>query len=305
MYKILFALSCVTSVGHGQQASHLVQHESLSKALAEVLLAFNPGANVPQGDQSAGLTTGRSKAFARTSAASLSAQPKEHVVAVCKHKMCKKDGSEETIATMKALASTHRGIAEMKGAAGEKAEQFQRKFADRFVESSHCYGSCGSGPNVMDTNTGRMFKDVYKPATAAAVLEVALGLDIPDKAVEAWVDSMKAKRALEDGEKTLALFYLNEALAKAAWLRINGARLLHLLLESRAHVLDLLGHEEAAIKDRTRSIRMLQRKYRKSALRLSPDALKRVAEAKDAATAFEARAEARKQKRIKIRSLLR
>jgi len=284
MYKIVFAFSCLTSAGYGQQVETPSQ-DNLSKALAGVLLAFNPGSNVPQGHLSAGANV-----FARTSTAKLAEGP-QHVLAVCQFKTCKKDGAEEALETLRTLASTHTGIAKLPGAAGEPAERFQRLFADKMVERSPCYGACGRGPNVMDTKTGEMFHDVYKPAKAKEMLGLSLGLDIPDAAVRAYINQMKAKRALADGEKREALSYLDEALELAAPLRYNGVRLLHVLLESRAHVHQLLGNEDKAVKDRLRSIRMTRLKYRPRKLRVTEDAKNRA----DAAAA--ARQEVKKEKR--------
>ena len=125
---------------------------------------------------------------------------------------------------------------------------------------------CGSGPNVATTDEsddGGIFRDVYKPASAAALLSHICGLTIPDAAVKAWLRRMYAVRAMRANKAQEAHALLTEALTLAAPLKGDGSHLISLLLDERADVSEgLLRDAEAAAADRARAaqIRQLQQK---------------------------------------------
>lgn len=101
---------------------------------------------------------------------------------VCTHKTCRKDGGgRELAARFSQIAQASAGVFE--------------------VEECGCLGNCGKGPNVAaclpDVDGGetvKVYNDVFKPATAAAIAEIAFGVAVPDEVVDAQVLNMKATR---------------------------------------------------------------------------------------------------------------
>ena len=182
---------------------------------------------------------------------------------VCTNTACRKAGSADTLDLLTALAST---ATEIKTPAGVAFASSQAAFAASRIARCGCLGGCGSGPNVATTDEsddGGIFRDVYKPASAAALLSHICGLTIPDAAVKAWLRRMYAVRAMRANKAQEAHALLTEALTLSAPLKGDGSHLISLLLDERADVSEgLLRDAEAAAADRARAaqIRQLQQK---------------------------------------------
>ena len=121
------------------------------------------------------------------------------------------------------------------------------------IDSCGCLGGCGMGPNVVAEASGEVFKDVYKPKSVSALLEVVLGLEVADEAVKASVHRMYAERAMRANKLDEALGLLTTALNTAGALRLQGAMLLAELLHLRADVHTRKGDGDAAVADRERA----------------------------------------------------
>jgi (2Fe-2S) ferredoxin len=190
------------------------------------------------------------------------AAAKAEAVGVCENKSCRKTGSPETVTMMRALASTHTGIEKMYAAeiAELSAADIQKNFAKLNVEKTGCLGRCGAGPNVVSMTTGQVFRGVHEPALAVAILEEALGLDIPDVAEKAYSKFMEAQKAMKavrlfpkknQGKIQEALDLLTSALDEVSTLHAGGALLLYLLFEARGDVYQQMGNVDAAQRDQT------------------------------------------------------
>ncbi|KAG8457382.1 hypothetical protein KFE25_005063 [Diacronema lutheri] len=101
---------------------------------------------------------------------------------VCTGKTCRADGSALVLRRFEQLACELGGFE----AAG-----------------CSCLGQCGNGPNVVALTCGagepRRFVGVRKAATIAAVLEVALGIDVPEPLVELQATASRARRLASQG----------------------------------------------------------------------------------------------------------
>ena len=117
------------------------------------------------------------------------------------------------------------------------------------------------GPNVVAEASGEVFKDVYKPKSVSALLEVVLGLEVADEAVKASVHRMYAERAMRANKLDEALGLLTTALNTAGALRLQGAMLLAELLHLRADVHTRKGDGDAAVADRERAESLLLRRH--------------------------------------------
>eukprot|EP00316_Scyphosphaera_apsteinii_P017566 CAMPEP_0119311060 /NCGR_PEP_ID=MMETSP1333-20130426/21461_1 /TAXON_ID=418940 /ORGANISM="Scyphosphaera apsteinii, Strain RCC1455" /LENGTH=199 /DNA_ID=CAMNT_0007315355 /DNA_START=23 /DNA_END=622 /DNA_ORIENTATION=- len=183
---------------------------------------------------------------------------------VCMNKACRKAGAHDTVAMLLALASTAKlepaGLG-LTAASELTAASVQLAFASSRVLSCGCLGRCGMGPNVASVETGTIFSDVYKPRSGVSLLQEELQLQIPEEAVEAYLKRAYADRAIRAGKLDDALELLTAALNQAGILRVRAAFLLASLLERRADVHDLRGHEEAARTDRQAAQRMLEHRF--------------------------------------------
>ena len=92
----------------------------------------------------------------------LAAVPSAGSISVCTNKACRKSGSLDTLRLLRSLAST-----------------VPTPVAASQIDSCGCLGNCGMGPNVYGEKTAEVFRDVYKPKSARALLEEELGLDLP------------------------------------------------------------------------------------------------------------------------------
>ena len=165
-------------------------------------------------------------------------------ILVCTNKACRKAGSHDTLRLLRGLAST----------AAVSAD------ATSQIDSCGCLGGCGMGPNVAAEASGEVFKDVYKPKSASALLEAVLGLTVAEEAVKASVHRMYAERAMRANKLDEALGLLTTALNTAGTLRLQGAVLLAELLHLRADVHTRKGDRDAAAADRERAEGLLLRR---------------------------------------------
>ena len=187
---------------------------------------------------------------------------------IIKSMAAKKAGSSDTLETLHILAavSDEANAAAAQAAGHTSIATLQQVFATSRVGATGCLGGCGNGPNCVDVdaegNTGEVFFDVYKPASATALLE-HVGLHVPEPAVKAWLRRMYAVRAMRANKAQEAHALLTEALTLSAPLKGDGSHLISLLLDERADVSEgLLRDAEAAAADRARAaqIRQLQQK---------------------------------------------
>ncbi|KAG5179665.1 hypothetical protein JKP88DRAFT_280155 [Tribonema minus] len=109
-------------------------------------------------------------------------------VYVCVSKCCKKLGSPATHDLFRAFAPD--GVE---------------------VEESGCHGQCGSGPNLVASGT--LYTGVYKPATAAAILEKECGAAVPAALITAYKEKMRGDQDLRDGRYAKSLTQIDAALA--------------------------------------------------------------------------------------------
>lgn len=155
-------------------------------------------------------------------------------VFVCTNKACKKAGSEVVAAMFKDLA-------------GEGV----------IVEESGCHGQCGNGPNLRTSPSGTLFTGVFKPATAAAILESECGRTVNDQVVASYKEKMYGDQELSSGKFLSALERLDAALSlgglddipmaqSSTWL--SKANALHRLAIS-------VGPREARLKDAEAAVR--------------------------------------------------
>jgi len=173
----------------------------------------------------------------------------EGSITVCTNRTCRKAGSQDTLRLLRSLASTT-----------------PTPSAAARVDSCGCLGGCGMGPNVYGEKTNEVFHDVYKPKSAAALLEVELGLDVSEEAVKASVHRMYAERAMRAGDIDEAVALLTTALNTCGPLRLQGAVLLAELLHLRADCHGLKRKPEAAADDRERAENLLKRREAELAL---------------------------------------
>ena len=122
------------------------------------------------------------------------AGPRIHV---CTNKACKRAGSLDTLALLRALAST---TPLPSTTADIAAATLQQTHAMSKIEACGCLGGCGNGPNVVATHTGQVFYDVYKPITALALVQEELGLEVPDVAANVYLKKMYADRAMRSNK---------------------------------------------------------------------------------------------------------
>ena len=186
--------------------------------------------------------------------------PRPPGVSVCTNTACKKGGSMDTLLTLRVLAACSRQASEAQTTSSQgrvALATLQEAFAATRVDTCGCLGGCGSGPNCYLTDAGidEVLHDVYKPKSAVALLE-AVGLDVPEPAVKAWLRRMYAVRALRSNDPKEAIAILSEALVEAAPLKGNGAHLLSHLLELRSDVHVSVGNQEAAQQDSERAARI-------------------------------------------------
>ena len=172
----------------------------------------------------------------------LAAVPSAGSISVCTNKACRKSGSLDTLRLLRSLAST-----------------VPTPVAASQIDSCGCLGNCGMGPNVYGEKTAEVFRDVYKPKSARALLEEELGLEVSDEAVKASVNRMYAERAMRAGKLDEAVALLTEALNTAGALRFQGAVLLAELLHLRADCHGMKRDSEAAEADRERAESLLKR----------------------------------------------
>jgi hypothetical protein len=176
---------------------------------------------------------------------------------VCGNKACRKDGASDTFGMLHTLAST---AAELDETCDEEVVvDVQAQFAASHVVRCGCLGSCGRGPNVglQDSSGGSsIIHDVYKPASAMALLTKELGLQVPEEAGRAYLRKMYADRALRANKPQEALGLLTEALKTAGPLQRSAALLLCKLLEQRADVHEAVGDMEQALADRQTAERL-------------------------------------------------
>ena len=173
---------------------------------------------------------------------------------VCTNSACKKAGSRDTLDTLHALASTAREVPSSDSRVPEATAQFA--FASARVKSCGCLGGCGRGPNVVDEESGEVYYDVYKPASAVSLLDEVEGLCVPEAAARAWLKRMYAVRALRANDPAEALALVSLALNEAGALRHRSAHMLSLLLELRADIHDTLRQSDEAETDRQRAEQM-------------------------------------------------
>ena len=176
---------------------------------------------------------------------------------VCTNTACRKAGSQDTYELIAALASTAEQVAVPPRTS---LSACQAAFAATRVQRCGCLGGCGSGPNVATTDdtdaADGIFRDVYKPASAAALL-AHIGVHVPDEAVKAWLRRMYAVRSMRANKPAEAHALLTEALGLAAPLKRRGCHLLSLLLDERADISEgLLGDASAAAADRERAAQL-------------------------------------------------
>ena len=97
------------------------------------------------------------------------------VVSVCENKSCRKDGAASTVQIFRDLVGTELGVS---------------------VCSVGCIGQCGKGPNVRcetKEKAGKVYCAVKSAATAAAILSIEFGIEVPDAVVDAALLTSKAK----------------------------------------------------------------------------------------------------------------
>ena len=154
-------------------------------------------------------------------------------IRVCTSKARKKAGSFDTLDALHALAATSEESAQAASAAGPPATlaAMQAAFGASRVEACGCLGSCGRGPNCATSDGDDVFYDVYKPATAVALLE-HIGLTVPAEAQKAWLRRMYAMRALRRNNPAEARALCTEALTTAQGLKGGAAHLLANLLNA-------------------------------------------------------------------------
>jgi hypothetical protein len=141
---------------------------------------------------------------------------------------------------------------------GQSLAEAQASFAAARVESSGCLGKCGSGPNCVscdEISCDDVFRGVYKPASAAAILD-HIGVHVPDTAVKAWVRRAYALRALRSNSPAEARNLLTEALQTASVMKRRAANLMAELLDMRGDVAEALKDARAAEEDRARAAQM-------------------------------------------------
>ena len=112
-----------------------------------------------------------------------------HEVRVCTSTACKKAGSRDTLETLHYLAATSEQAADTAERSGGSLATAQAMYGSSRVDSCGCLGGCGKGPNCMTTaDESDIFYDVYKPKSAAALLE-HVGLSIPLSATRVRIAS--------------------------------------------------------------------------------------------------------------------
>lgn len=97
-----------------------------------------------------------------------------NTIKVCTNKVCRRDHSERTLRTFEDISPPH-----------------------LTVSSCGCRGNCGSGPNVEIANevgVRDVKSKVTEAATAAALLSISFGVDVPDPVVEAYGKLLEAER---------------------------------------------------------------------------------------------------------------
>ena len=174
-------------------------------------------------------------------------------VRVCTNTACRKAGSRDTLDLLRGLASATAQAADAAEAMSTAPlATVQAAYGASVVEACGCLGGCGSGPNcVVETADGEseLFRDVYKPKSAVALLEHA-GLSVPDAAGRAWLRRMYAMRSMRRNDPREAIALLTQALGEAGELKGRGASLLSEMLELRADLFGDLGDLASADADR-------------------------------------------------------
>lgn len=242
-------------MNHWQQRTSRTRAAQIPKAT----LAYPPSAAYPTFKE---LEEQKPKVSSSASSPSL---------AMCNNKACKKAGSQDALAMLLALAGTDTSIGKRSDDEERSvaAAELQKNFAKSCIDQTGCLGKCGSGPNVVNTATGEVYRGVYTPSAATAALE-DIGLDIPQAASMAYLKSLHAQRKLEDYlysprnnkgclDESLAL--ITEALNGAGTLRAGGAQLIHLLLQQRAKLHEHQGDGEAAQRDRNKAAQVVRLRY--------------------------------------------
>lgn len=125
--------------------------------------------------------------------------PNKGVVNVCTGKTCRKDGSANVLRRFEQLATEVGGFE---------------------VTECGCLGQCGKGPNVVALATGaeepRRYSDVRKAATIAAIVEIALAVEIPEQIVELQACASRARRLASQDRLEEAASAYEQGLAGAA-----------------------------------------------------------------------------------------
>lgn len=209
-------------------------------------------------------------AFGTSIEAAFEADTQPATLAVCTNKACRKTRSFDTLALLRALASTHSGIASINSGnsltSDMTAGDIQEKFAQERIQETGCLDHCGMGPNVVSSASKEILRGVKAPEQGAAFLRGIMGLDIPEAAVKAYVKLADSKHIMRvartmPGKKNEALHLLDEALEVAGGLHVGGAFLLRLLFEERAAVHESLGDVKAAQQDRNCAAHMMELRY--------------------------------------------
>ena len=167
----------------------------------------------------------------------------------------RKAGSRDSLETLQTLASCAEE-ARAVYAPGVPAAAQQAAFGVERVSSCGCLGGCGSGPNCVDERDGSVYYDVYKPGSAATLLEHVEGLHVPEPATKAWLKRMYAMRSLRQNKPAEALGLVGMALNEAGVLKQRGAHMLSGLLELRADIHEQQQSAEAAAADRKHAQQM-------------------------------------------------
>jgi len=191
-------------------------------------------------------------------------------ISVCTNRACRKAGSHDTLRLLRSLASTAArcNMFDDELSVGHTEPDACATESDMtsLISSCGCLGNCGMGPNVHGTKTDEVFRDVYKPKSARALLEAELGLEVSDDAVKASVHRLYAERAMRAGNLDEAMALLTTALNTCGPLRLQGAVLLAQLLNLRADVYELKRDPASANADRERAEDLLKRRAAEMAL---------------------------------------
>ncbi|CAM9344277.1 unnamed protein product, partial [Phaeothamnion confervicola] len=111
-------------------------------------------------------------------------------ILVCTNTSCRKNGAQATLDMFQDLAPD-----------------------DIEVEATGCHGECGNGPNVHVLPADAEYKNVFKPASAEAILSVDFGHDVPADVVSAYKEKMYGDQDLKRGAFDAALKRYEAALA--------------------------------------------------------------------------------------------